>query len=249
MIKIYVDTNILLDFYRKAHPPGALVDDLTKQVGHLVTTDQTINEFLRNRANVLNQLIRNFKTSTDVVLHTASVLMTLDDHGAFRAAHEVIKTKAEAILSRLNSMRDDLENDPAGQKIVSLLRHNDIQTIHISGILIQKAHERKLLGNPPSSPDKHTLGDEVIWEALISDHNNDLIIVTRDDTYHNNKAILTEEYNKSGRNLVLVTNSITDALKKVGETPSVELIEEEKAVYTGSGGGQIGPVTAVGTGY
>jgi hypothetical protein len=39
-----------------------------------------------------------------------------------------------------------------------------------------------LLGNPPSSPDKITIGDEVIWELLLAKLREDLIVVTGDGT-------------------------------------------------------------------
>ena len=37
------------------------------------------------------------------------------------------------------------------------------------------ANNRKLLGNPPTSPDKHTIGDEIIWEMILENIKDDYI--------------------------------------------------------------------------
>ena len=69
-----------------------------------------------------------------------------------------------------------------------------------------------MLGNPPCSPDKYTIGDEVIWELLIENMKEDLIIVTKDYTFHENLSLLTEEYQqRTGRTLLLVTEKFSEA--------------------------------------
>jgi hypothetical protein len=91
------------------------------------------------------------------------------------------------------------------------------------------AQRRKALGNPPTSPNKYTIGDEVIWETLLAQAAGDLIIVSRDATFLDNQELLRREYERSGsgsRHLLLVTRSLRDALARVA-VPSVTIDEVE----------------------
>lgn len=83
---------------------------------------------------------------------------------------------------------------------------------------IDRAHQRKLLGNSPCSPDKYSVGDEVIWELLLDHMKDDLIVVTRDRTFHNNRSLLSEEYRRrTGKTLLLVTEEFAEALQAIGQ--------------------------------
>lgn len=76
--------------------------------------------------------------------------------------------------------------------------------------IAEKAKKRKLLGNPPTSRDKTSIGDEVIWESHIS--KCDIVIVSRDKTYtRNNDLLKTEFTNKTGNQLLHITDKITSA--------------------------------------
>jgi len=84
--------------------------------------------------------------------------------------------------------------------------------------LIAKAEVRKILGNPPTSPDRHSVCDELLWEELIDFCNEDLIIVSNDKTFTENKKILRDEFSKAhpGKNLEIV-KSVSEALKILGK--------------------------------
>ncbi|MBC8726753.1 hypothetical protein F6X37_36380, partial [Paraburkholderia sp. 31.1] len=47
-----------------------------------------------------------------------------------------------------------------------------------------------MLGKPPTSPGKDTIGDELIWETLVACVKDDLIIVSGDKTFSNNIPVL-----------------------------------------------------------
>jgi hypothetical protein len=97
-------------------------------------------------------------------------------------------------------------------------------------VAISNAQTRKLLGNPPSSPDKHTIGDEVIWELLLTNLHDDLIVVTRDSTYEQNMPLLKQEYQQTtgGHKLLLVAKNLSEAVATIGKQPAPELIEAEQ---------------------
>jgi hypothetical protein len=92
-----------------------------------------------------------------------------------------------------------------------------------------RAQKRKLLGHPPRSPDAYTIGDEVIWELLLANLREDLIVVTRDKTYEDNLPLLKKEYQKkTGFNFLLVTEKLSEAVERIGAKPTPELIDAEK---------------------
>jgi predicted nucleic acid-binding protein len=55
---VYVDTNIFLDFYRRSGSSLAVFNDLRKLGHRLLFTEQTIEEFERNRASVISSAIK-----------------------------------------------------------------------------------------------------------------------------------------------------------------------------------------------
>ena len=84
------------------------------------------------------------------------------------------------------------------------------------------------MGDPPTSPDKHTVGDEVIWETLLALCGNDLIIVSRDRTFLDNESLLRSEFNIDGkRRLLAVTDRLGHALELAGK-PSIPIEKAEK---------------------
>jgi rRNA-processing protein FCF1 len=63
MPKIYIDTNIFIDFYQSSSDPVGVVDTIAEYASHLVIPEQTVNEFHRNRIGVLHELAKNFSKS------------------------------------------------------------------------------------------------------------------------------------------------------------------------------------------
>ena len=88
-----------------------------------------------------------------------------------------------------------------------------------------------MLGNPPTSPDKHTIGDELIWEMLLANMKEDLVVVTGDRTFLENESLLKEEFSsKTGKTLILITKKFSSALKVAVKTPSEKMIDFEKQI-------------------
>ncbi|MCE5339133.1 MAG: hypothetical protein LLF90_10680 [Methanomicrobiaceae archaeon] len=88
-----------------------------------------------------------------------------------------------------------------------------------------RAHRRKLLGNPPKSTGADTIGDELIWETLLLNLEEDLIFITRDRTYRHHTAYLVQEVpGEDRRGGLTITEHISGALKLVGRPPSPALV-------------------------
>nr|WP_255424878.1 PIN domain-containing protein [Corallococcus sp. CA053C] len=225
--RVYVDTNIFMDFYQSANDRLGVFEELRGRADKLITTEQTIAEFERNRAQRLSSLIDTFGKSIKIQPHTTSVIKALEEWPLLIKKRDEFQNHAASIQSRLASFLADPSADPVYTKFLDLVKTEGVQTISTTDVLITRAHRRKLLGNPPSSPDKHTIGDELIWESLMEGCGEDLIIVSRDGTFTAHEAFLRDEYAKrTGKKLLGVVKTLALALELIGA--GSELIEEEE---------------------
>jgi rRNA-processing protein FCF1 len=229
MAKIYPDTNWFVDFYQAALDAIDVFSELQKYKSSFVLTAQTVNEFRRNRVRTLKSVATQFRKSLAANPHTTSVLRALPGHSELTTLSSQYAKKGREVLKYLEQLIEEEQQDPVAQKFTAFISDPAVIRFGLTDAVIAAAHRRKLLGNPPSSPDKYTIGDEVIWEMLLANMQDDLIVLTRDHTFHENLSLLAEEFNKrTGRRLILVTRTLSEALKKVGEAPTQELIAIEK---------------------
>lgn len=232
MTKIYTDTNWFIDFYREAPPDLDWLDDLAKSKGSLVITRQTINEFRRNRVATLKSVINAFAKSVKVPsLHATALLRSLPGYEELKSINKDYRKKSKEVSNYLQQVIEDDKKDPVAQKLFAIWADAAITILEPSNELVDKAFRRKLLGNPPTSPDKYTVGDELIWELLLANTKEDLIIVTSDRTFLESKALLQGEFSqRTGKTLILITEEFSSALKAAGKTPSEKLIDVEKQI-------------------
>jgi hypothetical protein len=229
MAKIYPDTNRFIDFYQAALDAIDVFDDLQKYAGNLVLTQQTVVEFRRNRGKTLKWLAAQLKKTIDINSpYTTTILQAVPGHRELTDACKAYRRAGMEVVNRLGEMTGAEETDPIAQKFLALVNNPVVLNLPLTDGAFALARKRKLLGNPPTSPDKYTIGDEVIWELLIGNLKDDLIIVTKDHTYYENLPLLQEEFQqRTGHQLRLVTENFSEALKALGEIPSAELIEAE----------------------
>lgn len=223
---IYIDTNVYLDFYQAAHDTVKIFDELYDIRENLVITEQTGIEFARNRNSRLAQLSVNIKKSNTMTPYTVSVVRDTPEFGEWKAAQHAAKAAVNKLAVRINTWIEDEDQDPVASGIIKLI--DEMNFYPTNPDAIEKAKLRKILGNPPTSPDKYTIGDELIWETLLEQCDQDLIIVSRDKTFLENIGILRSEYDRvEGRKLINVTSNLSDALKAIGK-PAVAVAKAEK---------------------
>jgi predicted nucleic acid-binding protein len=226
MVSIYIDTNVFLDFYQSATDRMGIFQELRERVDCIVVPEQTVREFRRNRAARLKHLADHVEKAANVNVHTTAIVRELPDFEKWVEARDVVKNHARAIATKLRAWARDESSDPVYQEFIKLYTHGTIMSTPKDAL--GKAQARKLLGDPPTSSDKQTVGDEVIWETLLALCDNDLIIVSRDRTFLDNESLLKSEFNIDGkRRLLAVTDSLGLALKLVGK-PSTPIEQAEK---------------------
>lgn len=81
MTKIFIDTNIFLDMYRANLPSDISViwGFIFKNKKHFITTEQSINEFTRNRLSILEEALVSFKKISNVDKSSSSFLRSLSN--------------------------------------------------------------------------------------------------------------------------------------------------------------------------
>lgn len=225
-IKLYIDTNIFLDFYQSANDRFVVFTELDSRASEIIITEQTINEFYRNRSLRLSELAKKIQTSASPRIHYTSVVRELPEFKVWQKAHDDGETAAKKMANTLLDWVKHSDNDLVLKEFENLVKKSNI--FPISTLAIEQAKLRKLLGNPPTSPDKHTIGDELIWEILKENVVDDLIVVSRDQTFIRNEAILAAEFSKSkSRTLICITESLSKSLELLGK-PSKPIEDAEK---------------------
>lgn len=224
---IYIDTNVFLDFYQASTDRLVVFGDILSRSKSILLTQQTVNEFRRNRIARLTALADHIKKGPHPQLHTTAVVQALPGFQEWVRARDAAKKAALDIASELASWVEDEESDPVLAAFERLVRAATLITF--DDLLIKQARRRKLLGQPPTSPDRHTIGDELIWESLLTWNGDDLVIVTRDRSFLDNRALLKGEYETAtGRRLLEVTSSLAAGLKSAGhEAKTIEEAEKK----------------------
>ncbi|GEM_PF-3286834 len=228
MKKIFIDTNIFLDFYRSNKESLKVFDELKKYSRYIVFPLQVYEEYKRNRVGELEEILSKVKQTSKISPYSTSIVSDLEEFKNLMIARNEYNNCSDKLMTKIQQMIQDPNNDFIFNKINEITGSKDVTLINVNDIDIEKAKVRQLLGNPPGS-NKFCIGDEVIWECILSNVKDDLVIVSRDLTYKNNSYILKEEFaTKTGKTILGITDTITSALKIIGENPNEDIIKIEE---------------------
>lgn len=206
MTKIFIDTNIFLDMYRANLPSdiSTLLGFIFKNKKHFITTEQSINEFTRNRLSILEEALETFKKNSNVDKSSSSFLRSLSNFKKYDDALSKYRTQRQTIVDEIQDKIDDVDKDMIYTKFMKL------------------CHSNCVIGTT----------NEIIWESLLSyemQQKEDLIIVSNDKTFVKNREFLIAEYKrKIGKKLVLC-NNISEAYRLVGVTLTNDVIRAEES--------------------
>lgn len=215
--KIFLDTNIFLRLYNANDTKNvtAFMQDLYKHKDILIVTEQSHKEYLRNRPKVLTNLAREFSQKTKI--QTSTIIRSLPEFRSYDRAYHQLSLSIEKIENAVRSMIDHQDEDYI-YKTYSML-WNDQNRLPTTNETIQRSILRKAQGDPPGG-DKETNGDEIIWETLINGYGGDLIIVSSDNTYMDNKDYLQYEYHERTQHTLKIVGHVADAFASLQLTMS-----------------------------
>jgi hypothetical protein len=241
---IFVDTNIMLDFYRiPGENAGRQIASLRKHLNSIIVTEQVKMEFLKNRqkviADMMGQMSAPKKDPLPMILTGSragkGLAKAMNEH---QERHKLAKQRIALILA------EPSRYDPVYRGLHPIFSHNgalNLKRPDKQRFEMRELAERRFkLGYPPRKGNDTSLGDALNWEWLIKcaqrfgDRN--VLIVSRDGDYgvaQGDSAILNDwlkaEFRarvKPARKIEL-TNKLTVALKKLAEavTPEDEAAE------------------------
>lgn len=227
-MKVMIDTNVFLLLYTSKNEKIEIFDDLQKIASYLFIPEQIIDEFYRNRDSNLTAIYSSIKNINFNVTASSSFFCSFPEFSQLKTkSDECIEIKKQ-ILKRIKDIKDNPKIDPILQRFNKLMENQNILLAKVTDEVINKAHHRYLRGNPPKSVKSEAIADEIIWELILSNISDDLIIVTGDGTYFDNITFLKREFSfKTGKELT-ITEKLGDAIKIIGQTPSKAIEEFDK---------------------
>lgn len=185
---IFIDTNILLDFYRASNDSELkLLDHLVEVSDRLIMTFQVESEFKRNRQKVIYEAIKGLCepsfTRPAIYSNNAKARKIKEDIDRAQKNIKYLKKSLESAIA-------DPRKDAVCKNVEKLFRKKDELKLgreHLSKRIIRrKAITRFLHGCPPRKSNDTSFGDSFNWEWMIKcceDRKASLVIVSRDSDY------------------------------------------------------------------
>jgi predicted nucleic acid-binding protein len=224
MTKIFLDTNIFLALYETDGDIREIFEDLHTIRSHLIFPEQVWDEFVRNRDRALESQVRKIKAQCVAVFPPTPLIVETGGFAALQQVAEDYNRQVQELAAGIRQLIADPTHDPVYSALASLYWDPTVTILSRTPEIIDRAHTRKLIGNPPKSERKNTIGDELIWEMLLADAGDDLILVTQDSTFRNHVTFLADEYTKATGQALVITDRISAALAELGTEPSSALL-------------------------
>jgi len=182
-MNVFIDTNVLLDFYRLS---GGDLEELRRiaklaQNGRitLLVSDYLRDEYCRNRENVIAQAIAQFRKSK-VELQLPNLVRVYSQSGALmKLKDEFLETTRELEKIVLNDIHDaSLKADTVINEFFA-----STKTHTVPKGTVNDGIGRNRLSKPPGKAD--SCGDAIHWEWLLNllPKGEDLIIVSGDGDF------------------------------------------------------------------
>ena len=247
---IFIDTNILLDFYRMKRSDVSLkyLEEIENHKDLIITSSQVEMEYKKNRQAVILESISEVKKNININLSVPTILSDA-------RAVEIIKKSKKVIEDQQNRVKLQIERilknpskyDPVYQSLQKLFRYNSPINLNRDNKLrfaVRKlALKRFILGYPPRKKTDTSIGDSVNWEWIIKSAESTgkhIIIVTRDsdfgavydgESYLNDWLVQEFKQRISRRRIIVITDKLSAAFKLVDVPVTKEMIEEEEKVH------------------
>ena len=190
---LFVDTNVLLDFYRFPRSDVSLryVDQLEACKDRLILTAQVEMEYKKNRQKVISETLKGFTLPDWSKLTPPPLVADL------QAAKTIVKCRTEIskqhkrLLDRmLKILRTPAVHDPVYQMLQRLFKYDSSLSLSRAKKerheIRELARKRFQLGYPPRKSDDTSIGDAVNWEWVVrcaEQTGKHVVIVTRDSDY------------------------------------------------------------------
>lgn len=243
---LFVDTNVLLDFYRirKSDISLKYLELLEACKDRLITTSQVEMEYKKNRQAAIVESLTSFglpnweKLSGPAIVAEIQAMKMIEKRKKeISQQHKIVDQKIQKIL------KNPISNDPVYKCLQRLFKNSsDYNLSREEGkrfAIRNLARKRFVLGYPPRKKDDTSIGDAINWEWIVQcavDSGKHIIIVTRDRDYgatYNGESFLNDwlrqEFSErvSFKRKVILTDKLAKALRMVQAAVTKEMEEEE----------------------
>jgi len=190
---IFIDTNILLDFYR--YPRGSAIlsvlDHIENNLEKIITSTQIEMEYKKNRQKVILGSMSEMKGpkwdshKLPVILSGTQAAQSIEnDKKDIEKQSKILRKKIESVL-RNPSRNDDVFKTL--QKLFKADSQLNLKRPDPTRFTIRNlARKRFILGYPPRKDSDVAIGDAINWEWVVhcaQKMNQDVVIVSRDSDY------------------------------------------------------------------
>lgn len=248
---VFIDTCILLDFYRVRGHDGKLsiLDLIDRNQERIITGEQIEMEYKKNRRSLILSALRSFKTPDWSTLTVPAFLEEAQAAKMIGKHKGDINKQARRIVDRLNKAMDKPgDYDPVYQCLQRLFKTDgpyNLTRKHKDDSLRNRIHalarRRHILGYPPRKPGDTSCGDCVNWEWIIhcaTQSQRNVVIVSRDGDYGTmdtkpalNDWLLWEFKDRiSQQRGIMLTDRLTNAFKIAKIAVTEEQIKEEDSM-------------------
>lgn len=122
LAKIFIDTNIFLDMYRSNLPKDikTIMQFLYQNKEYFITTEQSINEFTRNRHRILNETLDSFKNQTNIDKGASTFLRSLASFKKYDDSLKKFREQRNYIIEEIQDKIDNPQKDDIFSKFKKL---------------------------------------------------------------------------------------------------------------------------------
>lgn len=244
---MFVDTNVLLDFYRikKSDVSTKYLEQLEACKDRLILGSQVEMEYKKNRQRVIVEAINAFtgpdwsRLTPPALVAELQATKTLEKH---RKQLVTQQKKLSGTITKI--LRDPSRCDPVYQTLQRLFKHDSPLNLSREkkgrfGIR-NLARKRFVLGYPPRKSSDTSIGDAINWEWIVkcaTDTGKHVVIVTRDTDYgviHEGASYLNDwlkqEFSErvSKKRKIILTDKLSQGLKLVHAAVTREMEQEEE---------------------
>lgn len=243
---LFVDTNILLDFYRIRKTDISLkyLKQLEECKDRLIVGAQLEMEYKKNRQKVIIESLNQFSTPDWNKLSTPAIVATHQAANMIEKKRKEIATQYKKLNEKIQKILSNPSlNDSVFQTLQRIFKNNSEYNLDRESkqrfTIRNLAKKRFLLGYPPRKEKDTSIGDAVNWEWIIAcaiKSKKDIVIVTRDTDFgaiHKGESFLNDwlkqEFNArvSQKRKIFLTSKLSEGLKIVHATVTKEMEDEE----------------------
>jgi PIN domain len=244
---LFVDTNILLDFYRirKSDISMKYLEQLEACKERLIIGSQIEMEYKKNRQKVIIESLTQFSAPDWGKLSTPALVTGLQASKMIEKKRKEITEQSKIVNTKIQKiLTNPSQNDPVFQSLQRLFKSNSSHNLNRESkkrfTIRRLARKRFCLGYPPRKSNDTSIGDVVNWEWIVQcaiDSRKNIVIVTRDSDYgviYNDQSYLNDwlkqefQQRVGQRRKIVLTHKLSFGLKIVHAAVTEEMEKAEQ---------------------